>query len=780
MIKKLLYLHNYILKLKTPVLLFIIETILFVYLFWWVYDKLVIRFSFIILATLFILGSYLGFILAYSRLRIYILLFINGLIFFCVYLTTISTSGFISDYFENDFILYNFESYYFFIIFFFSSGFVINILMFRWKRFLYIELVLFSGVMIFLFNEHRDYKLSRLNIFDRYMIQGISDLNIFILIITVFFLLLYIYFFFAEEISQHYNLTLTRINGKSAKLKLIFILVSLLFLVYQLQKSLIHEEEPKLSGGIPLFNTLTKLYPHVDISDKRLLIAKINHQQSSNKRIYISKDILSHFNQDLMVFTKRYTVIDREYKLNHENIYSGSEYYQFKPIKHSMAQYILLLSNLFSMNGQSLIKDVYNTFRMTKSKFVTNENRVLIEQEYYITNPYFKNVQLGINYPILRKNIVNKNPEKFVSTFRVESKEFVGDYSKLNKIENYDNLYPDEFKYYTNTTTNLRYLELAKQITQNAKLPVDKVLAIINYFKNNYKLSTRPGGNDRKDLLTYFIFDNKKGYSTYFAYSIVLLLRSIKIPSRVVTGIMIEANNNQIDNFYSIRQKDLHAWVEVYFNEYGWIVFDATPVSQDASYYIMYQNNDSSYLMSLLKDLEKKTDDKYITGNKTSPTDPMNNISMPSTISSNVYLYIYIAISFVIIILLIILLLKKYYINLCQKEKNIKNKVFLYYQYAISRLSDLYYVRNKQETAYEYSKRLYNNYKIDIRTLTSMYIRVKFNNNIPDSYFKQIEQEYINWIYSLENSIPKWKRFISMFNISFFISYSALNFKKDF
>jgi protein-glutamine gamma-glutamyltransferase len=54
------------------------------------------------------------------------------------------------------------------------------------------------------------------------------------------------------------------------------------------------------------------------------------------------------------------------------------------------------------------------------------------------------------------------------------------------------------------------------------------------------------------------------------------MLRTLRIPSRVVNGFRSDEFNDVTSN-YVVRAKDAHAWVEAYFPGYGWVTFDPTP-----------------------------------------------------------------------------------------------------------------------------------------------------------------------------------------------------------
>jgi transglutaminase-like putative cysteine protease len=54
-----------------------------------------------------------------------------------------------------------------------------------------------------------------------------------------------------------------------------------------------------------------------------------------------------------------------------------------------------------------------------------------------------------------------------------------------------------------------------------------------------------------------------------------ILLRVLGVPARVVNG-FAQGRWNEYGRFFTVRQSDAHAWVEVYFPSHGWVVFDPT------------------------------------------------------------------------------------------------------------------------------------------------------------------------------------------------------------
>ncbi|MFN8383671.1 MAG: transglutaminase-like domain-containing protein [Anaerolineales bacterium] len=51
------------------------------------------------------------------------------------------------------------------------------------------------------------------------------------------------------------------------------------------------------------------------------------------------------------------------------------------------------------------------------------------------------------------------------------------------------------------------------------------------------------------------------------------MLRSVGIPARLAVGF---AQGEPNTNTFTVREKDAHAWPEVYFPGYGWIEFESS------------------------------------------------------------------------------------------------------------------------------------------------------------------------------------------------------------
>lgn len=165
----------------------------------------------------------------------------------------------------------------------------------------------------------------------------------------------------------------------------------------------------------------------------------------------------------------------------------------------------------------------------------------------------------------------------------------------LRQVQNFDKLDSTFYAYYTDFPKSATYTsvaELAQKITKNKALPVDKVLAIRDFFlarddngKKIFRYSDNPGVPDLPSAsrLTHFLFASKKGYCAYYATATLYMLRSLGIPSRVVGGFLTEdRSSGKNKGWYWYYADQAHAWVQVYFPGIGWIDFDTTIDNDDA------------------------------------------------------------------------------------------------------------------------------------------------------------------------------------------------------
>ncbi|MFC1534892.1 transglutaminaseTgpA domain-containing protein [Thermodesulfobacteriota bacterium] len=101
--------------------------------------------------------------------------------------------------------------------------------------------------------------------------------------------------------------------------------------------------------------------------------------------------------------------------------------------------------------------------------------------------------------------------------------------------------------------------------------------AVEIFLKGRFSYDLLPG-KPSGDPILYFLTTSKKGHCEYFASAMVLLLRYMGIPARIVGG-YLGGEWNDLGQYYLVRQSDAHTWVEAWIEGRDWVTFDPTPAS---------------------------------------------------------------------------------------------------------------------------------------------------------------------------------------------------------
>lgn len=129
---------------------------------------------------------------------------------------------------------------------------------------------------------------------------------------------------------------------------------------------------------------------------------------------------------------------------------------------------------------------------------------------------------------------------------------------------------------------DLRIADLTRKITENAKNRYDKSKAVESYLQTNfgYTLEQKASGDEP---LSDFLFNVREGHCEYFATAMAVMLRTQGIATRIVNGFHGGEYNDAAD-VTVVRQRNAHAWVEVFFpKEDVWVPFDPTPFSSESN-----------------------------------------------------------------------------------------------------------------------------------------------------------------------------------------------------
>lgn len=164
--------------------------------------------------------------------------------------------------------------------------------------------------------------------------------------------------------------------------------------------------------------------------------------------------------------------------------------------------------------------------------------------------------------------------QRSVSIYEAESDISTPSPTQLRGVGNYAPSF--DTPYLQLPTLDPRIPQLAAQVSGSASNNYDKAVAVERYLKFHYGYTLQLPRTRVADPLANFLFERKQGHCEYFASSMAVMLRTLRIPARVVNGFRSDEFNDITGN-YVVRAKDAHAWVEAYFPNYGWITFDPTP-----------------------------------------------------------------------------------------------------------------------------------------------------------------------------------------------------------
>jgi transglutaminase-like putative cysteine protease len=142
--------------------------------------------------------------------------------------------------------------------------------------------------------------------------------------------------------------------------------------------------------------------------------------------------------------------------------------------------------------------------------------------------------------------------------------------------------YPDWTEAYLQLPGDLpqRVRDKAQEVVNDAGAltPYDKAAAIEQYLRT-YGINLRiPAAGPKEDSVDYFLFEAREGYFDYHASAMVVMLRSLGIPSRIAVGYVIRSGDRVPGtNIYTVAESNSFAWPEVYFPGLGWVEFNPTP-----------------------------------------------------------------------------------------------------------------------------------------------------------------------------------------------------------
>lgn len=142
-------------------------------------------------------------------------------------------------------------------------------------------------------------------------------------------------------------------------------------------------------------------------------------------------------------------------------------------------------------------------------------------------------------------------------------------------LSSLDDIPPSVKGVYTSLPPNIPrdIYDIADMIANENTIFADEVCALIDYLAANYTYNENVEiGEDEDPVVTFF--EKREGNSAQLSTAMVLILRRLGIPSRIVIG--FKPSNRKAEGYW-IYSGDIRMWVEVYFPNVGWTPIDPTP-----------------------------------------------------------------------------------------------------------------------------------------------------------------------------------------------------------
>ena len=393
-----------------------------------------------------------------------------------------------------------------------------------------------------------------------------------------------------------------------------------------------------------------------------------------------------------------------------------------------------------------------------------NKGELNFKISEYMNYTTDKNNKKGFNYEFYYRKVDFEHEDmqnflKYGSFLEenAEKYEFLGISEILLRFENDINKNTNAMnEIYLNLPENItqRTRDLTHELTDEYDNNYDKVKAIEQYLATNFEYTKRmPQTTEDMEFVDEFLFELKRGYCTYYATAMTVMCRILGIPTRYVEGYVTPKAAD--DGFRYVTGNYAHAWVEVYFQNVGFVPFEPTPPFFENFYIteVIYDNagfmggeapNYGDYY-----EYEDIEEDEEI-------FDDTDNIVLIIVILVFTLIFVMLFSSVIINILR-----RKMFFKNIEKLRN-RNKIIKLYEFYLKKLKDCGYEYEKFETPYEFAGRISGD--IDIQKISESFVKAKYSEIIiNDDECKKMVEFYDKFVLKVKNSSKKLTYFIEYY-----------------
>ncbi|WP_407272624.1 DUF4129 domain-containing transglutaminase family protein [Radiobacillus sp. PE A8.2] len=302
-----------------------------------------------------------------------------------------------------------------------------------------------------------------------------------------------------------------------------------------------------------------------------------------------------------------------------------------------------------------------------------------------------------------------------------------------------------------------RVRELAEEITADETTRYDKVKAVERYFRlNGFEYDTTgvaiPG--EGEDYVDQFLFETKVGYCDNFSTSMVVLLRSLDIPTRWVKGfssgeLVQNAQTPPGMNLYEVKNSNAHSWVEVYFPNSGWVPFEPT---QGFSNPIDFFEEEEETDTEVPPELEEEQEEELDQGNIQDIDEEEAGGGGSNLNSFEVPVWSIIAVTAFLIAIAVVLYITRYrWMTTILSRKYKKHEgaeSFEHaYHYLLKVLNHKGNIRREGQTLREFARQVDSLYQTsDMSRITYYYERMLYRNELDHGDWKKLTELWENLI----------------------------------
>lgn len=119
-----------------------------------------------------------------------------------------------------------------------------------------------------------------------------------------------------------------------------------------------------------------------------------------------------------------------------------------------------------------------------------------------------------------------------------------------------------------------KYLPVAEQAVAGATTPYEQAKALQTWFRSTFTYSLDVPPSDKGEEIDDFLV-RRTGFCVQFSTTYAAFARALGLPARVAMG--FTPGDVGADGRYIVRERNAHAWPEVWFDDIGWVLFEPTP-----------------------------------------------------------------------------------------------------------------------------------------------------------------------------------------------------------